>query len=171
MKKIIFMLTVGLLLLFLIAACSYDTNETETNETDTANETPPVTNEDETDEAVEDNATMNASDVQSISPSWQTITATEALSIMAESDNYVLLDVRTAAEFQERHIEGAILIPYDEIRSRAQAELLDKNAVILIYCRSGRRSASAAADLVLLGFTNVYDFGGILDWPYDTVSE
>ena len=89
---------------------------------------------------------------------------------MTETDNFILLDVRTEAEFRERRIEGAILIPYNEIRSRAESELPDKNAVILIYCRSGRRSALAAADMAALGFTNIYDFGGIIDWSYESIS-
>ena len=102
--------------------------------------------------------------------SWQTISATEARNIMTETDNFILLDVRTEAEFRERRIEGAVLIPYDEIKSRAETELPDKNAVILIYCRSGRRSALAAADMAALGFANIYDFGGIIDWSYESIS-
>jgi len=102
---------------------------------------------------------------------WQTITATNAQTIMEESENFILLDVRTPTEFQNVRIDGAILIPYNEINSRAVAELSDKNAIILVYCQSGRRSASAAADLAALGFTSVFDFGGILSWPYETVSD
>ncbi|MCL2547162.1 MAG: rhodanese-like domain-containing protein [Oscillospiraceae bacterium] len=104
-----------------------------------------------------------------LQPRWTTISGTEAREIMATSDNYIVLDVRTHAEFEERRIDGAILIPYDEIKSRAETELPDKNAVILLYCRSGRRSAVAASELVALGYTDVYDFGGILDWVYETI--
>ena len=100
-------------------------------------------------------------------PSWQTITAQEAYVIMNETDNFILLDVRTESEFQEMRIYGAILIPDFEIKDRAENELPDKNAVILVYCRSGRRSASAAAELVRLGYTNVFDFGGIINWPFE----
>lgn len=82
---------------------------------------------------------------------------------------YILLDVRSPEEFAEQHIAGALLIPDYEIATRAQAELPDLDALILIYCRSGRRSALAAAALVELGYTNVYDFGGIIDWPYETI--
>ena len=102
-------------------------------------------------------------------PDWQTISAKEAFNMMEVSENYILLDVRTESEFQERRIKGAILIPDNEIKERAGAELPDKKAVIFVYCRSGRRSASAAAELAKLGYTNVYDFGGILSWPYETV--
>ena len=90
--------------------------------------------------------------------------------MMNESKPYILLDVRTDEEFKEKRIDGAILIPNYEIKERAIAELPDKSILILIYCRSGRRSADAAKALIDMGYTNVYDFGGINDWPYDTVS-
>jgi len=101
---------------------------------------------------------------------WQTITATDARSMMGQNDNFILLDVRTEAEFQNFRIEGAVLIPYNEIANRALEELSDKGAIILVYCQSGRRSALAAASLVALGFSSVYDFGGIINWSYETVS-
>ena len=100
---------------------------------------------------------------------WQTISADEAYRMMNELDNYILLDVRTLTEFTEIRINGAILIPDYELKQRAETEIPDKNAVILIYCRSGRRSALSAAILADLGYKNVYDFGGILNWPYETV--
>lgn len=83
---------------------------------------------------------------------------------------YVLLDVRTKEELLARHIRGTILIPHTEIESRAAFELSDSDALILIYCRSGRRSAMAAKKLIQLGYTRVYDFGGIIDWPYETAT-
>jgi len=100
---------------------------------------------------------------------YQRISAEEAKQMMQNTDNSILLDVRTTEEFEEQHIKGAILIPDYEIGSRAAAELPDKNALILIYCRSGRRSANVARELIKMGYTNVYDFGGIIDWQYDTV--
>jgi rhodanese-related sulfurtransferase len=100
---------------------------------------------------------------------YQTITAEEAHTMMNGGGEFVLLDVRTKDEFDEIRIDGAILIPDSEIKDRAVEELPDKDAVILIYCRSGRRSALAAKDLADMGYVNVYDFGGIIDWPYDTV--
>ena len=102
-------------------------------------------------------------------PTWHTITAEQAHAIMAETDAFILLDVRTPAEFRAHRIPGAQLIPYDEIISRA-GELPAQNAVILIYCRTGRRSAIAAAALAQRGFTNIHDFGGIYDWPFDITS-
>lgn len=102
--------------------------------------------------------------------SYKKISAAQARAIMESGEPYVLLDVRTEAEMRERHIEGALLIPHTEIRERAASVLPDKDALILVYCRSGRRSASAAQALVQMGYTRVYDFGGINDWPYETVS-
>jgi len=90
--------------------------------------------------------------------------------MMQDTDDYILLDVRTEEEFKEKRIEGAILIPHDEIRDRAETELPDKNAVILVYCRSGNRSKIAASELCEMGYTNIYEFGGINYWPYETVS-
>ena len=103
-------------------------------------------------------------------PVYQKIAAAEAHEMMEQSAGFILLDVRTESEFKEKRIEGAILIPGDEIESRAEAELPDKAQLIFVYCRSGARSATATNVLVKLGYTNVYDIGGINDWPYETVS-
>lgn len=99
---------------------------------------------------------------------YRKITAEKARDMMQSEENYILLDVRTDEEYKENHIAGAVLIPDYEITERAEAELPDKNAVILIYCRSGRRSEIAANELVEMGYTGIYDFGGIIDWPYET---
>lgn len=97
------------------------------------------------------------------------ITADEAKTIIDGEHEYILLDVRTQTEYEEGHIEGAYLIPDNEINVRAEDELADKDTTILVYCRSGRRSKLAAQSLADLGYTNVYEFGGIIDWPYETV--
>ena len=102
---------------------------------------------------------------------YQKISAEQAKAKMDAGEPYVLLDVRTEEEFRGQRIEGAVLIPDYEIGDRAESELPDKSALILIYCRSGRRSANAANELIGMGYGNVYDFGGIIDWPYDTISE
>ena len=102
---------------------------------------------------------------------YKKISAEDAYQVMQSTDKYILLDVRTDEEFAEKHIEGAVLIPDYEIGIRADTELPDKSALILVYCRSGRRSANAANKLVKIGYTNIYDFGGIIDWPYDTIGE
>ena len=96
------------------------------------------------------------------------ITAAEAKEIMDTQEGYVILDARTQEEYDEGHIPGAILIPYDEILEKAEDVLTDKNQLILVYCRSGRRSKLAAEDLVKLGYTDIKEFGGIIDWPYET---
>ena len=95
------------------------------------------------------------------------ITAQEAKEIMDKETGYIILDTRTQEEFDESHIPGAILIPYDQITEKAESVLTDKNQLILVYCRSGRRSKLAAEDLVKLGYTNIKEFGGIIDWPYE----
>ena len=99
------------------------------------------------------------------------ITAEEAKKIMDTESEYVVLDVRTEEEFAQGHIPGAMLIPDYEIREEAESSLPDKDALILVYCRSGRRSKNAAQILLELGYTNIREFGGILDWPYETVTE
>jgi len=101
---------------------------------------------------------------------YKKITPQEANDIMKSGKDYILLDVRTEGEYKEMRIDGCILIPDTEISARAENELKDKNATILVYCQSGKRSEKASRELVNLGYTNVYDFGGILDWPYETVS-
>ena len=94
------------------------------------------------------------------------ITAQQAKEIMDTQEGYIILDTRTQEEYDEGHIPGAILIPYDEITEKAEGILTDKDQLILVYCRSGRRSKIAASDLVKLGYTNIKEFGGIIDWPY-----
>ena len=99
--------------------------------------------------------------------SYRQITMDEAVAMMKEEEGYIILDVRTAAEFDEKHIPGAINIPNETIGAEVIPELPDKDQLILVYCRSGRRSKLAAEDLVKLGYTNIKEFGGIIDWPYE----
>lgn len=100
---------------------------------------------------------------------YEQINAEQAKTIMDTEKDYVIIDARTEKEFAEGHIENAILIPEYEIANRAEKELPDKEQLILVYCRSGRRSKIASEELVKLGYTNVKEFGGIIDWPYETV--
>ena len=100
---------------------------------------------------------------------YEQISGAEAKALMESEENYVIIDARTQSEFDEGHIPGAILIPEYDIVSRAENELPDKNQLILVYCRSGRRSKIAAQALVDLGYTNVKEFGGIIDWKYEIV--
>ncbi len=99
------------------------------------------------------------------------ITPEEAKRMMDEESGVVILDVRTKEEFDAGHIKGAVLLPDAEVADKAAELLRDKDAPILIYCRTGRRSALAAKTLAGLGYTRIYDFGGIVDWPYETVKE
>ena len=101
-------------------------------------------------------------------PTYQLITA-ESAKIMMEDSSVIILDVRTPEEYKEGHIEGSILIPDYEILETAEKILTDKNQTILVYCRSGNRSRKAANNLLYLGYQNVYDFGGIIDWPFEIV--
>lgn len=96
------------------------------------------------------------------------ISQQEAKRIMDTQKDYVILDVRTEEEYDEAHIPGAINIPDFEMEDRAEDELTDKNQLLLVYCRSGRRSKAASLILESLGYTNIKEFGGILDWPYET---
>ena len=102
---------------------------------------------------------------------YEQITPAEAKGIMDSEHNYIILDVRTEEEFAEGHIAGAILIPDYEITEKAESILTDKDQQILVYCRSGRRSKNAASQLVELGYSNVKEFGGIIDWPYEITKE
>lgn len=102
--------------------------------------------------------------------SYMNITAQEAKEIMDTESDYVILDVRTQEEYDEGHIKDAMLIPDYEIADRAESELTDKEQLILVYCRSGRRSKNAAKQLSDMGYSNVKEFGGIIDWPYDIVN-
>ena len=95
------------------------------------------------------------------------ITAEEAKQIMDSEEGYIILDVRTQEEYDQGHIPGAIVISHEEIAEKAEGVLTDKNQLILVYCRSGRRSKIAAEALVELGYTNIKEFGGIIDWPYE----
>lgn len=97
------------------------------------------------------------------------LTPEQAKTLMDSETDYIILDVRTESEYAEGHIENAVLIPDNEIKTRAENELTDKDQLIFVYCRSGRRSKNAAQELCDLGYTNIKDFGGIIDWPYEIV--
>lgn len=106
---------------------------------------------------------------QPIDVQYRKITPEEAKNRIDSGDDIIIVDVRTGEEYEQRHIQNAILIPNETITTDAKPALLpDYDAEILIYCRSGNRSAQAAKKLIALGYTNVYDFGGIIDWPYET---
>ena len=101
---------------------------------------------------------------------YHKISAEEAYEMMV-SQEVVVVDVRTREEYDSGHIENAVLVPNESIGSEMPETLPDKEATLLIYCRSGRRSKDAAQKLLALGYQSVYDFGGVIDWPYELVKE
>lgn len=100
---------------------------------------------------------------------YHKISPEEAKELMLEGN--IILDVRTSGEYAEGHIEGAQLLPVDVIQEGDYQGLENKDQVILVYCRSGNRSKTASKALVEAGYTQVYDFGGIANWPYDIVKD
>ena len=102
---------------------------------------------------------------------YKQITMDEAVTMMDEETDYIILDVRRPDEFAEKHIPNAINVPNETIGEEAIPELPDKYQLILVYCRSGNRSKQASKKLAEMGYTNVYEFGGINDWPGETVGE
>ena len=107
---------------------------------------------------------------QSEESTYRQVNAEEADSMMEEESGYIILDVRTAQEYSEKHIPGAINIPNETIGTEDIPELPDKEQLILVYCRSGNRSKQASEKLVKLGYTNIVELGGINDWTGETVS-
>ena len=110
-------------------------------------------------------ALMSCSSTHNVSGNgYRQISMDEAVKMMKDEKNYIILDVRRPDEYAEGHIPGAINLPNEEIGTAEIPELPDKAQLILVYCRSGRRSKEAAEKLVKLGYTNIVEFGGILDW-------
>ena len=102
--------------------------------------------------------------------SYRQINMDEAITMMEEESGYIILDVRTPEEFADKHIPGAINIPNETISTEEIPELPNKDQLILVYCRSGNRSKQASEKLAALGYTNIVEFGGINDWPGETVT-
>ena len=101
---------------------------------------------------------------------YRQISMDEAVKMMAEETGYIILDVRRPDEFAAGHIPKAINVPNETIGTADISELPDKNQLIMVYCRSGRRSKEASEKLVKLGYTNIVEFGGILDWQGEIVT-
>ena len=114
------------------------------------------------------NTENEGADAKTSVAEYHKISAKEAKKMLDENPDAILLDVRNESEYKEEHIPRAILLPVNEIGTKAKEKLPDKDALILVYCRSGGRSRNAANILVSLGYTKVYDFGGIMSWPYET---
>ena len=115
-----------------------------------------------------DNEVVNATQV----PSFQKISPEYAKQLMDTEKNYIIIDVRTIEEYNEGHVKNAISLPNEEIvvgSEKVATILPNKDQMLLVYCRSGKRAADASTKLVNMGYTNVYSFGGIIDWPYEVV--
>ena len=120
-------------------------------------------------EAVPTQSIQENDGIEETASAYKKLSAADAKIMMDLSQDVIILDVRTQEEYDSGHIDGALLLPDTDINEKAEDLLSDKSATILVYCRSGRRSAAAAQNLADMGYTDVYDFGGIIDWPYDTV--
>ena len=117
------------------------------------------------------NSTNNTENLESKKNSYTQISMEEAVKMMEEESDYIILDVRRPDEYAEKHIPNAINVPNETIGKDEIPELPNKEQLILVYCRSGNRSKQASEKLVKLGYTNIYEFGGINDWTGETVGE
>jgi len=113
-------------------------------------------------------STTAAADSTSQKVEYIKITASEAKAMM-DSQTVIVLDVRTQEEYDSGHIKDAVLLDSGDVSAKAATVIPDKDATILVYCRSGNRSATASKQLIEMGYTKVMDFGGIIDWPYEVV--
>lgn len=143
-------------LLMVLSACSSTSDDAYKDVSETVK-----------DEIVEDETETVEEDEMTKVPEYRAITAQEAKEMMTE--DVLVLDVRSASEYADGHIKGALLHPHDEVLAGDVGPIASKDQVVLIYCRSGNRSGQAARYLVEAGYTNIYDFGGIIDWPYEIV--
>jgi rhodanese-related sulfurtransferase/thiol-disulfide isomerase/thioredoxin len=121
--------------------------------------------------APKDNASASASATAEPTADYRTISPGDVKRMMEDGDDIIIVDVRTAEEYSGGHLEGAINIPVETISDIKPAELPDMDAEIVIYCRTGNRTLTAFERLAALGYTDVYDMGGIVDWPYETVTQ
>ena len=103
--------------------------------------------------------------------SYQHISAEKAMKMMKTEQNYLIVDVRSQEEYNKKHVKNAILVPIDDIKEGKLDKLHDKNQTLLLYCWTGRRAEKAADLLIKRGYTNVYEFGGLVDWTGDTEDE
>lgn len=152
MKKFTILATT---MIILLSGCS---NKKNTNQLTNITITPTTIIQNEQVEDVE---------MKKMEITYETITSKQAYELINTKNDYIILDVREQEEYDESHIPNALLIPYQTINNDIFNTLTNKDQLILVYCRSGRRSAIAAQTLVDLGYTNVKDFGGIIDWPYE----
>mgnify|MGYP002735142412 CR=1 FL=1 len=113
----------------------------------------------------------NETNMTEVRNTYTQISMEEAVTMMEEETDYIILDVRRPDEFAEKHIPNAINVPNETIGNEPVPELPNEDQRILVYCRSGNRSKQASEKLAAIGYSNVYEFGGIIDWKGETVSE
>ncbi|MDD2441605.1 MAG: rhodanese-like domain-containing protein [Eubacteriales bacterium] len=143
-----------------LASCAQAASPTSTEATTTKNTT-----------AATAATTTNTTTTTTTAATVQLVDADEALAILDNKPDALLIDVRTEAEFKSGHIEGALLLPIDQLQAKLSELPKDKATPLVVYCRSGNRSATAAQILLQAGYSQVYDLGGIIDWPYGVVTE
>lgn len=114
------------------------------------------------------NAGISKESATTVMTGYKQISQDEAKTMMARDDGHIIVDVRRQDEYDAGHIPGAILIPNESIDKERPKELPDLDQIILVYCRSGRRSKEASEKLAKMGYTNIYEFGGIITWPGET---
>lgn len=165
MKKYIAM-TLAVLMILGLAGCNNSSNDNNIENQPSVSETITVTDP----ETVTETHDSETQDTET-HYTYAQISMDEAVAMMETKTDYIILDVRTPEEFAEKHIPDAINIPNETIGDDSIPELPDEDQLILVYCRSGNRSKQASEKLVELGYTNVYEFGGINDWTGETVSE
>ena len=153
MKKRIILLAASVLVTALLGACGENTENNQGKEAGT-----PGTE-------------VNENMTNAQTSTYRQIRVDEAITMMAQETGYIILDVRRPDEFAAGHIPNAINVANETIGTDEIAELPDKAQLIMVYCRSGRRSKEASEKLVKLGYTNIVEFGGILDWTGEVVTE
>ena len=178
-KALIYILTTAVMLTALaFAGCSGGSGETAVEtaaETQAAQTQPSVTQPSET-QTSETHAVPTVPETQPgatiiVGTLYKQITTDEAARLMENESDYIILDVRRQDEFDAGHIPGAICVPNEDIGTEPIPELPDKDQMILVYCRSGRRSKEAAQKLVDMGYTDIVEFGGIIDWNGEVITE
>ena len=168
MKKIIIILALTCLFPFVAVGCNGNTEPTK----ETKDQTDADTKSEAKTESSTETATATETEAEqseTTKNTYEQINGAKAYTLMQSEKDYIIIDARTEEEFAQGHIENAILIPEYEVEQKAPSLLPRKDQLILVYCRSGRRSKIAAEALVNLGYTNVKEFGGIIDWEFETV--
>lgn len=150
MKKHLIIVIVAIMIVLAGCSCSKETADTSNSNNTT-------------------NANENSNSMTTQNATYKQISQEEAKEMMRNNDNLVIVDVRRQDEYDSGHIAGAILIPNESIGTNRPEQLKDLNQVILVYCRTGNRSKQAAQKLADMGYTNVYEFGGITTWDGDIV--